>query len=255
MRPTRPLLWAGGVIGFALGGFFDGILLHQVLQWHHFFSLVPGERWRDLRNLIVMDGVYHVAVYAIAALGLSMLWRARGGFAESGADRRLLGAASLGFTAWQFVDVIVFHWIVGIHRIRVDVPNPLAWDIGWLVVVGGPPLLLGWWLLLRRGGGSGRRGGVAAAAALALALMGAAPLAALPAPGDATTLVVFRESVSLERQALAAAAAGARLVRSEDGVAVLALDDGANPWALYRHGAILVGRASPVGGCAGWARL
>lgn len=26
---------AGGLLGFALGGFFDGILLHQVLQWHH----------------------------------------------------------------------------------------------------------------------------------------------------------------------------------------------------------------------------
>lgn len=252
-RPTRPLLWAGGVIGFALGGFFDGILLHQVLQWHHFFSLVPGERWRELRNLILMDGVFHVAVYAVAALGLCMLWRARGGFAVDGADRALLGAALLGFGAWQVVDVGVFHWIVGIHRIRVDVPNPLAWDVGWLVVVGVPPLALGWWLL-RRGGGSGRRG-AAAAVALALAILGSAPLAALPAPGEATTLVVFRDGVGLERQVLAAAAAGARVIRSEAGMATLALDEGANPWALYRHGAILVGRASPAGGCAGWARL
>ncbi len=211
-------MWAGGVLGFALGGFFDGILLHQVLQWHHFFSLVPGETWRDLRNLIVMDGVYHVAVYAIAALGLWLLWRARAGLSGDGADRRLLGAAALGFGVWQVVDVVVFHWVIGIHRIRVDVAHPLAWDVGWLVVVGGPLLLLGWWLLRSGGsggsGGSGRRG-VAAAAALALAVIGSAPLAALPAPGDAATLVVFRESVTLERQALAAAAAGARLVRSE----------------------------------------
>ncbi len=28
----RRLAWAGAIIGFALGGFFDGILLHQVLQ-------------------------------------------------------------------------------------------------------------------------------------------------------------------------------------------------------------------------------
>src|SRR5687768_8252330 len=32
----------GAVLGFALGGFFDGILLHQILQWHHLLSLVPG---------------------------------------------------------------------------------------------------------------------------------------------------------------------------------------------------------------------
>jgi uncharacterized membrane protein len=30
------------VLGFAFGGFFDGILLHQVLQWHHLLSLVKG---------------------------------------------------------------------------------------------------------------------------------------------------------------------------------------------------------------------
>ena len=38
---SRRLAWAGAVIGFSLGG-FDGILLHQVLRWHHLFSLVPG---------------------------------------------------------------------------------------------------------------------------------------------------------------------------------------------------------------------
>ena len=53
---TRRLAWAGGTLGFALGGFFDGILLHQLLQWHHLFSLVPGEAWRDIRNQILMDG-------------------------------------------------------------------------------------------------------------------------------------------------------------------------------------------------------
>jgi len=49
VTPTdrRSLLWAGLVLGFALGGFLDGILLHQLLQWHHFLSLVPGDALRD----------------------------------------------------------------------------------------------------------------------------------------------------------------------------------------------------------------
>ena len=39
----RPeLKWAGLFTGMALGGFFDGILLHQVLQWHHLLSAVQG---------------------------------------------------------------------------------------------------------------------------------------------------------------------------------------------------------------------
>jgi uncharacterized membrane protein len=27
---------AGILFGLGLGGFFDGIVLHQVLQWHHY---------------------------------------------------------------------------------------------------------------------------------------------------------------------------------------------------------------------------
>src|SRR5690606_18965301 len=43
-RPMWRSPWTrwGTVLGFALGGFFDGILLHQILQWHHLLSLVPG---------------------------------------------------------------------------------------------------------------------------------------------------------------------------------------------------------------------
>src|ERR1700712_3566067 len=77
---TRRLALAGAVIGFSLGGFFDGILLHQVLQWHHLFSLVPGERWRDIRNQILMDGWFHVLHYGIACAGLYLLWTARSRF-------------------------------------------------------------------------------------------------------------------------------------------------------------------------------
>jgi uncharacterized membrane protein len=31
------------MLGFAFGGFFDGILLHQVLQWHHLLSGIGPE--------------------------------------------------------------------------------------------------------------------------------------------------------------------------------------------------------------------
>lgn len=29
---------AGILLGLGLGGFFDGIVLHQILQWHHMLT-------------------------------------------------------------------------------------------------------------------------------------------------------------------------------------------------------------------------
>jgi uncharacterized membrane protein len=132
----RGLLPAAAVLGVGLGGFFDGILLHQVLQWHHLLSLVPGEALRDIGNQILADGLFHVLMYAITAAGLWMLWRRRAALREPGASARVLGGALLGFGGWNIADVGLFHWIMGIHRIRVDVSDPLAWDIGWLVIFG-----------------------------------------------------------------------------------------------------------------------
>lgn len=33
-----PIIVAGVFLGLGLGGFVDGILLHQILQWHHMIS-------------------------------------------------------------------------------------------------------------------------------------------------------------------------------------------------------------------------
>ncbi len=35
MNRLHPLFIARDILGLGLGGFFDGIVLHQILQWHH----------------------------------------------------------------------------------------------------------------------------------------------------------------------------------------------------------------------------
>ena len=261
----RGLGLAGGVLGFALGGFFDGISLHQLLQWHHLFSLVPGETWRDLQNQILMDGLFHVLHYVIALVGIWLLWRARPGFTGAAADRRLLGAALLGFGAWQAVDVVLFHWVLMIHRIRVGVPNPLAYDIGWFLVFGVPTLLAGWYLW-RRGGQDGPAGGPSGprrpvvAGLLALLVLVAGPVAALPSAGTAATMVLFRPGTSAADAFAAVAAADGRVVWAHESGELLAVrfDPAAGAWAgtwrLYRHGALLVGSIPVLAGCLGWMR-
>jgi uncharacterized membrane protein len=248
---------AAGILGFALGGFIDGILLHQVLQWHHLLSLVEGEALRDLRVQIMADGLFHVLMYVIALVGLWLLWRARGGITGRSNDIRLVASALLGFGLWQVVDVAGFHWVMGIHRIRVDVPNPLFWDLAWLVVFAVPSLGAGWWLMRKAGpdgpAGPGLRHAPASLAALVLV---AGPVAMLPPPGMSTAMVVFRPGIDAAGAFAAVAAADGRVLWSSRNGDVLAVDLGGRSTApLYANGAMLVSSSAVLAGCLAWSRV
>jgi uncharacterized membrane protein len=240
------ILWATGVLGFGLGGFFDGILLHQVLQWHHLLSLVPGEAFQDLGTQILADGLFHVLMYVVTAAGLWLLWRRREGLAE-GDWRTVLGGTLLGFGLWNVVDVGFFHWILGIHRIRVDVPDPLTYDVGWLVTFALVPLLAAWALLRRSGSG---HGGGRSAAALSVLMLAAAAIAALPQPNSKSALVLLApgstagDAFNLSRDA----GTPALWVDPAGRMMAVALDEGMQG-RLYTAGALFVTRSPALAGC------
>ena len=242
-----PLVWAG-LVGFALGGFFDGILLHQVLQWHHLLSLVPGVD--SLRAQVLWDGLFHVLMYVLAGAGLWGLLRIHRAGRLPG-SQALAGGALLGFGVWQFVDLVVFHWLLNIHHIRLDVPNPVVWDLGWGAVFGILPALAGWALLRRPGQGGG---GAAFASLAALALVGGAWSARVP--DDGPFAVVFLPGAGLSAVLAALEAADARLVAGDPHTGVVVVDAApGRRWAFYAHGAILVGGAGLPAGCVAWSRV
>ncbi|MCW2241286.1 DUF2243 domain-containing protein [Azospirillum canadense] len=251
------LSWAGYLLGFGLGGFFDGILLHQVLQWHHLLTGLEAPAFRDIRVQILADGLFHALMYVIAMGGLLLLWRSRRVFAEPGADRRLFANALIGFGAWHMLDGVLSHWILGIHRIRMDVENKLVWDLLWFVVFGVAVAAAGWWL--RRGGSDGGAGGVrkvVTPVALALAVLVAGPTAALPPPGVTTVMVLFKPGTTLPAVLEAVVAVDGRTVWNDPSGQLWAIDLGAggNPMPLYRHGAMLVSNALLPVGCFNWFR-
>ena len=251
---SRKLRWAGLLLGFSLGGFFDGILLHQVLQWHHLLSNVQAAALQDLRAQLLADGLFHVLMYFIAAWALYLLWKARADYAAPGADRALWAQALIGFGAWHIVDSVFSHWITGIHRIRVDSPHPLFWDLLWFAVFGLVPLVTGWMLQRRvnRDGGRGRT----AAASLALAAAIAGPWAAMPAGDTRQVLVMFRPGMEGAPAFNALAAADARVmwVDRSGGLWAVALPDPARSRELYARGALLVSNSAMAMGCFGWSR-
>ncbi len=211
---NRPLQWAGYLLGFALGGFFDGILLHQVLQWHHLLSAVEGAPFRDLRVQVLADGLFHVAMYIIAAVGLWLLWRARHEFAAANADRMVVAGVLVGFGVWHVANGLIFHWTLGIHRIRMAAENVLLWDLIWFFAFGVLFIAAGWALrrAARTGDTPGRAPPAVVPVLLATVVSGAGSIAALPPPNLSSALVLFRPGTAPEAVLAAVSAVDGRIV-------------------------------------------
>jgi uncharacterized membrane protein len=233
--------WGGYLLGFAFGGFFDGILLHQILQWHHLLSRVEGV---DARMQVAADGYFHALMYLIAAIGLWLAWRRR----RDDQEGRMLADFLVGFAVWHVVDVVAFHWILRIHNIRVDSPNPVAWDIGWMLAFSVPAAAAA--LLVRRS--HVRPRGLALGIAIAVAAAGTFALSPVGKPPFATAL--FAPGVSSAAAMEAVAQAGGRIAWMDPTgqVVVFEASQVQRPLALYLEGAILVSGRGLPSGCFDW---
>ncbi len=144
---------AGILFGLGLGGFFDGIVLHQILQWHHMLTSAgyPADSVRNLEVNTFWDGLFHASTYALVLLGLAVLWRAARRTHLRWSGGLLAGSVLMGFGLFNLVEGVVDHHLLGIHHVNETVPPEqwIWWDLGFLAW--GATMLAGGWLLLRRG--------------------------------------------------------------------------------------------------------
>lgn len=147
---AKPLIQAGILLGLGLGGFFDGIVLHQILQWHHMVSAqVEPTTIGNLQLNVMADGLFHAATYIFTVLGIALLWRAwqRPSVPKSG--RSLFASAILGWGIFNVVEGIVNHHLLGLHHVWPAGPGPvLLWDIAFLVW--GVLFIVGGYVIVRR---------------------------------------------------------------------------------------------------------
>lgn len=158
---SRLLRTPGLLLGVGLGGFVDGIVLHQVLQWHHMLSTTgrdhlglpayPVDTVAGLEVNTLWDGLFYVVAWVTTVAGLVVLARRvappRSRVVRA---RTLWGWVLAGWGAFDVVEGLVDHQLLGIHHVRPG-PHELAYDVGFLVL--GAVL----WVLgsaLARGGGS-----------------------------------------------------------------------------------------------------
>jgi uncharacterized membrane protein len=144
---------AGLLFGLGLGGFFDGIVLHQVLQWHHMVTSAgyPPDSVQNLKINTFFDGLFHAATYIFVLLGLIALWRTAHRAHLWWSSKLLVGTVLIGFGLFNVIEGLVDHHLLGLHHVNETVPQEqwIYWDVAFLIW--GAVMILGGWLLYRSG--------------------------------------------------------------------------------------------------------
>lgn len=156
VRRIGPLRAAGITIGMGMGGFFDGILFHQILQVHNMLSArVPTDTLVGAKVNMVWDGTFHAAVWVLTAAGIAMLWRATRRTDALLTTRALVGAILMGWGSFNVVEGIVDHHLLQLHYVY-QVAGQSGWDYAFLAW-GIAMLVIGWLLVRREAGDAGAR--------------------------------------------------------------------------------------------------
>lgn len=143
----RPLIAAGVLLGVGLGGFIDGIVFHQLLQLHSMLSgVLPTDTLVNAKINMVWDGLFHSLTWLMTALGIATLWSAGARADVPWSGRTLLGGMFAGWGAFNLIEGIIDHHILGIHHV-VERLHLSAYDYAFLA--SGLLLLLIGWMLLR----------------------------------------------------------------------------------------------------------
>jgi uncharacterized membrane protein len=151
-RKRRFPIAAGILFGLGLGGFFDGIVLHQLLQWHHMLSSwYPVNTMENLELNTLWDGIFHATTYLFVLSGLFILWRSAHRRHLAWSNKLLLGTLLLGFGIFNCIEGLIDHHLLGVHHVNERVPRSqwIYWDLGFLVW--GAAMLAGGWAITRSG--------------------------------------------------------------------------------------------------------
>jgi len=131
----NPLVQAGIVLGLGFGGFADGIVLHQILGWHHLVCVTEHCRPTSIEHLqrqITQDGFFHLVVWLISLAGTVMLFRAARRPAAVWSGKVLCGAMLAGWGLFNFTEGLIDHHIFGIHHVLPGSPHQFLWDMLFL---------------------------------------------------------------------------------------------------------------------------
>lgn len=139
-----PLTTAAMILGIGLGGFIDGIWLHQILQWHEMLSNKVAEDTVIGKSVnMFWDGVFHFFCLLVVFTGVILMWKLLFRSDVNRSKKLFGGGLLLGWGIFNIVEGVIDHHILKLHFVKQISQNPDFWNILFLllsavmIVIGG----------------------------------------------------------------------------------------------------------------------
>ncbi len=127
-KENKNLFIAGFILGLGLVGAIDGILFHQLLQWHHMIDSP------DLQLEIFTDGLFTALFSAKLVWGGMKIFRDARRNELGDSWKIFLGGIFIGGGTFNLVEGIIDHHILQVHRVKPTAENPLLYDLAFLAI-------------------------------------------------------------------------------------------------------------------------
>lgn len=130
-----PLTTAAMILGIGLGGFIDGIWLHQILQWHEMLSnKVPVDTLMGKNVNMFWDGIFHFFCLGVVLTGIILLWKLLFRRDVNKSKKLFIGGLLLGWGLFNIVEGVIDHHLLKLHFVRQISANPGLWNILFLAI-------------------------------------------------------------------------------------------------------------------------
>ncbi len=128
-----PLSTTSIILGIGIGGFIDGIVLHQILQWHGMFTnQLPAVDFLGKSVNMFWDGIFHLFTLTAVIIGVASLTRLLKKKNINPSPKLVWGGFFAGWGLFNLVEGIIHHHILKFHNVKEFSPYESLWNYSFL---------------------------------------------------------------------------------------------------------------------------
>ena len=130
------------LLGVGLGGLVDGVVFHQIAQWHNMRSaILPPTTMDAMRQNMVWDGWFHAGAIGVVLIGIYLLLNDARLGRQLPTFRTFTGLILLGWGSFNFFEAVINHHLLQLHHVR-DLPVHMPVYDGLFLGLGGAGFFL-----------------------------------------------------------------------------------------------------------------